>query len=97
MKLTRKQLRKLILKETDWAMSSQDQLNSGQLEAGLKSALTELLTQNMAMGADEKMIERALESALVQAHASVRGSEMIFDVEISMEDPRSDQTNRSNR
>ena len=97
MKVSRRQLRKMILKEADWAMSSQDQLRSGQLEAGFEAALTELLTQNMAMGADEKMIERALESALVQAHASVRGSEMIYDVEISMEDPRSDQANRSNR
>ena len=94
MKLNRKQLRKLILEEADWAMSSQDQLRSGQLEAGLEAVLTELLAQNIAMGADEKMIERALESALVQAHATVRGSEMIYDVEISMEDPRSDQTNR---
>ncbi len=80
--------------ESDWAMSGQDRRNSGQLEAGLKSALTELLTQNMAMGADEKMIERALESALVQVHAAVRGTEMIYDVEITKEDPRSNQNRR---
>ena len=94
MKISRKQLRKLLLKEADWAMSSQDQLKSGQLEDSLESTLTELLTQNMAMGADEKMIERALESALVQAHAAVRGREMIYDVEISTEDPQLGRINR---
>ncbi len=67
----------------DFAMSSQDQLQSGMLEDKLLDDMSSLVSNAMAMGVDTKMIARALENALGMAHMAVRGSEMDYEVEIT--------------
>ena len=94
MKLNRKQLRRLLLQEANFAMSSQDRLQSGQLEDKLEDDMSGLVSNAMALGADSKMIARVLENALAMAHMAVRGQEMDYQVEITAVHPQLGRTHR---
>ena len=82
MKLSRKQLRKMILSEM-YGMSGQDMRDSGRLSEELTSQLYSMLSAMRMDEADLNMFARALESALARAHFDVKGDDQDYQVKIA--------------
>ena len=82
MKINRKQIRKMILKEM-YGMSSQDMRDSGRLLEELTSKLYSILSGMRMDEGDLNMFARALESSLARAHFDVKGEDQDYQVTIS--------------
>jgi len=86
MKLTRRQLKRMILKEM-YGMSGQDMRDSGRLREAVASKLHGILSGMRMDGPDISMFSEALKGALSRAHFDVKGEDQDYQVTIAPAGP----------